>query len=168
MAKRGGITLIEITLALAIASVLTISALRATISLARGQDVEEGLEAVETLSIAVKQILQVDLQVADECKSIDGGFALRTRSTLEAGTLVRRLRPAIVRYEVITIGPRSWLLRTQVADNKKLTELLCAGATRVQLVQAGRDWHEMPEAIEAVVELADRPDEPITLRCRIR
>lgn len=169
-----GLTLVELLVALAVASLLAFAALRATTALWRSQAAAEPLTAQQDNLAGLDRLLAAELIHADRYRNVPGGFELQSRAELEEKTLDRRHLPSLVRYEVRTVGQSSWLVRTQTRDQagKPTVELVYPDVTAVSLHPAGSvekplpQWQAVPEHAGVTVDVAGQQKREFVYRIR--
>jgi len=128
-----GLTLVEVTVALAITSLLMVTALATLVNVSRAEAANQGrVDATET-RLVVQRLLARDLAHARSWQATSGGFTIMTEAALDADTLELTHQSAEVSYQTRQLGPHSYLLRTQKGPGKPLTELVSPGVTGIAL-----------------------------------
>jgi len=158
-------TLIEVSVALAIAAAIGAAALAVSTTVSRGQTVDQQQLAASSLEANLQGLLLMDLANASHFRNTDNGFALLANARLDAVTFEFQHLPTTVFYEKQRIGPRSWLVRRQEFTDKGehvMTELICAGVGTVGLQSVEpveqadekaneQGWLELPSATTVTV-----------------
>ena len=174
--RRTAMTLIEMMVALAIVSMLTVTALAVASSLSRGQDVDRRRLRASALEVNLQAVLSADLAHASHYRNTGKGFALRMRAALDADTLELRHLPATTTYEIRIIEGRRWLARRQESPDKTvLVEWVCTGAEAIRFGSGGsneqpgeKDWSLVPGTATVTVDFKDGNRPPARFRCRTR
>lgn len=165
MRHRTGLTLIELTAAMAIAGMLMTATLGVSARLAS----RRRAEAVGTEDFARTQalgrLLEADVLPARRYRINDSGLWLETWSRLDRQTSARAHLPTIVNYEVRQVADDNWLVRLQQSpDDTKVFgfgDLVCRGVRRISLVvprkpRRGRGrWRAIREVRKVSVEFDD-------------
>ncbi|MCY2927476.1 MAG: prepilin-type N-terminal cleavage/methylation domain-containing protein [Planctomycetota bacterium] len=134
MTSRAGFTLVEVVVAMAIACLLTVAAMRTITSVTRSCRLDQHRSEEATLAAGLRSLLSSDLGSAKGSRMpAGGGLDLHCRAGLEPKTLERRHLPNVVTYKTVKIGEVSYLLRTQqsLTGAAKFTELVCSGVTGI-------------------------------------
>jgi prepilin-type N-terminal cleavage/methylation domain-containing protein len=150
MRDRKGLTLIELTVALALAAGLAVAALTATVNLRRAQAAWDRPDPGAN-GESLRRLLACDLLHADGVRKVRGGFELRCMAALDPETLDVRHLPAVVAYRVREVDGTHWLTRTQASQTGgDLCELICCGVESISLDSAegrppGGRWKPLGE-----------------------
>ena len=151
--------MIELMVALGIASILMVSALGAVRNLSRAEFAAHRRYGESSLSSELRDLLVGDIVHATQYDTTADGFSLRTYASLDTETMERAHLQATVEYEVRPIAEGSWLVRIQRGDERDndLTELVCSGVSGVELTE--------PDTLTAEAEATE--DEPAALTVTI-
>ena len=154
MSRRAGLTLVEVTLALAITALLAVGVLEVITACTRGDRLDRRWQTSVQRQAALAELLTTDLSHARRVMKTAMGFQLDSRAALDAQTMELEHLPSTVVYEVRKIGSRTWLSRTQqLTDQAPSRELVAAGPKTLEIAAVGgRDlpagrWTSMPEAV---------------------
>ena len=172
----GGMTLVEMTVAMAIVALLALAGLAVATNLSRGRRLDERKTAAATIVENVEAILATDIRNATKYRTRAGAVELLTRASLDTDTLELRHLPVTVVYEVREIAGTKWLVRRQRDGGKDvLTELVCRNVAGLTLKAVGagskrssRTWRQVPASVEAVVEFEDSSRPALRVWFRIR
>ena len=143
--------------ALAISAVLAAAALAASGRLwradASGRRVQEG----RFLRDRVGRLLEGDFMHAERCRCDGNVIQLLTHDALEVKALERDHVPAIVTYQIRSVGGRIWLTRSQqVGQAAPFTELVCPDAKGLSMRVTGgaqiKDWKQLPASVTVAVQ----------------
>jgi len=128
--RRGrAMTLVEVTLALALSTLLAVGALRATTALARSDRAAGQLDAEDVRAAGLERLLEMDLEHALRFRSRPEGLEIQTLARLREGTWEVEHLESAVTYRVERGGSAGGvLLRVQDAgDGRPLVELAARG-----------------------------------------
>ena len=172
---RKALTIVELTVALAIAGMLLAATLRVTSSLTRRGDwVKRRGESVG-LREDIERVLAGDVVNADRCRNIEDGLVLETRACLDGEALELIHLPCHVRYQVREAGGTHWLIRTQQSlDGKTHSDLVSPAVTGISLdwldgAGPGLDrWRPMPAMTEILVAMGDGDPQELRFNFRIK
>ena len=166
-------TLVEVAAALAIAALLAVAAMQTVTRLARASARNRDLASGPSRTLALRELLATDLGHAQRVRLTRTGFELQTFARLAPGSMALEHLRATVAYEVRTVGPATWLLRTQTADGARpLVELVARDVRAVALKADGRTqprkdrWCGVPDAMTVTVTPADSDVESLTFHRR--
>ena len=158
-------------LTLAIAGILTVAALRVTISISRAHGLEQTQDSAFSLESGLDELLRMDVVHADGYRRTSKGFELRCLSAIDYDSLELGHLPVTVRYEVRRIGGVSWLVRMQKHQGRMFNELVCSGAFGVgaepvaaaggKPADAAGKFDKMPQKVTIVVKLEGRINSPL-------
>ena len=164
MTTRKGMTLIEIMLTLVIVSILTVAAMRVTISISRAHAIEQTQDDDAALRPRINELLGVDVRHAGLWRRTSDGFELRSLASIDYDSLRLAHLPVTVRYETRQIGGLSWLVRTQTSNGRVFNELVCADVAGVDL-KGPQDkddkFKEMPDELKVSVTFTGKEDSPM-------
>ncbi len=160
---RKALTLVELMAALAIASMLMVAAMRATVGISRSQRLihRQTDPAVRT---GIEDLLRVDLLHAQRYRRTSEGFEMQTTASLNPRTYELEHIRSTVTYEVKRIATRSVLVRRQEpeATGKGFSELVCLSVRGITVKAEGSSegrlglWKPIPQA--AIVTIGfERP-----------
>ncbi len=167
MSRRTGLTLIELSVALAISALLAAAALRAATTLARVEAIERGSAEATDSDGPVRRLLRTDLVHAKRYRTTKNGLELESWAMLDEQTLAIEHLPGTVTYPVQAIDDTPWLIRRQrrssAGDAEDFDELVCPGVKRVALETSGSPagrtgpggWRTVPAAATMVIEFSD-------------
>ena len=180
MRKRAGLTLIEVTVAMALTGILMAAILKVVARLSRDPAVRGEVTAGSLQADQLRSLLATDLVHAErfrENKDKTGtdrkaaagkGFSLQTRALLAAKTLELRHLPSTVTYDLRTVGSVNWLIRTQTTGRgESMTGLVCRGVHSVRIESPGNEkakpdrqgWRAAGPVLDVTVQFQDgRPD----------
>jgi len=159
---RKGLTLVELTVALAIAGMLAAATLRLTGRLARRSSLLDSGRREACLTDGLRRVLACDVLNAESFCITRDALSFRTHAALSSGGPAGGLasEPAEVVYRVVQVGGAGWLVRGQrMQDGRQAAELVCRGAAGISLdagdskTQAGR-WRPMPDRVGVAVRMA--------------
>ena len=170
--KRTGMTLLEITAALAILAMVASAALSVCSNLLRSQRVREPQTQAAKLHQGLTDLLREDLLHADGWRGTANGFAIQTHASLDGGSLERSHMPSEVVYQCLEIEGNWWLMRLQRSGRSTHTELVCQGVSGIDIVgqrqsAAAGQWLAVPDCVKVQVQLASQ-DQSTTLVIRSR
>ena len=158
--RRRGLTLVEMLVALVITTLLAVAALRVVTTLARTEKVAQAAGEGDYLRAAIERTLATDILGADHFRETAGGFAVRTRVSLKAGTLAPEHLPSIVTYEVRKVGERQHLVRRQqTLAEAESVDLVAADVRGIRIAVDGEaradaeGWKELTAAAIVTVAL---------------
>jgi type II secretory pathway component PulJ len=166
---RPALTLVEITVALAILAMLAVATLRAVTHLARSQRRQDAHARATERGKPLEALLEADLLHAERIRLADrgGGFEVEGLAQLEPETLHLAHRPAVVRYELREAGGRTWLVRIQQCGGEKpraelvtggvhsMAATLEGGGGREDEKKANDKWVARPERVTVTVHYED-------------
>ena len=145
MRDSKGLTLIELTVALALAAGLAVAALTATVNLRHAQTAWDRPGSAGD-GEPLRRLLACDLLHADGVRKVRDGFELRCMAALDPEALDVRHLPAVVAYRVREVDGTQWLTRTQTSGaGGDFCELVRPGVGSIGLQSAesrspGRQW----------------------------
>ena len=152
-----GITLVEVTLALAITALLAVGVLSVVTACTRGDRLDQSWQTAAQRQATLTGLLTTDLSHARRVLKTATGFQLDSRASLDQTMELQHLASTIV-YEVRQIGSRTWLARTQQLPSEAASrELVAAGPKTIEIAAVGgRDlsvgrWTSLPEAVTVTV-----------------
>ncbi len=166
-----GLTLIELMVTLAIVGLLMTATLGVVTNLSRAERVGVRSHQTALLRTKLRPLLARDIGHAGHHSRAAKGFGLRSQAALDPKTMGLRHWGSEVTYEVRTIGPDRWLVRTQkLGDGSTFTELVCTGVRAIALrtsmdsggASIGR-WRQLSEAVTITVDLGGDSEEPIEM-----
>ncbi len=142
-----GLTLIEVTVAMALTGVLMAAMLRVVTRLSRDPAIRGTISDQRLLADRLYGLLAADVVHAERYRVEKGekspagasekGFSLQTRSSLAAKTLELRHLAATVTYELRRVGSETWLVRVQQAGGGEPTAgLICSGVRAVRIASS--------------------------------
>jgi len=160
--RRRGLTLVEMLVALVITTLLAVAALRVVTTLARTEKVAQAIGEGNYLKNAIERTIAADVLGADHFRETAGGtaggFALRTRLSLKAGTLAPEHLPSIVTYEVRMVGERPCLVRRQqTLAEAESVDLVATDVRGIRIAAEGpsradaEGWKELTTAATVTV-----------------
>jgi len=171
MTGRRGLTLVELSVALAISALLAAAALRAAVTLARVEAAERRSVAATESHAPLRRLVTADLIHAKRRRLTKAGLELESWMMLDESTLTVKHLPGQVTYAVETIGGTPWLVRLQRQNGgtgdsrgaKGFGEPVCPGVARVALETTAAaparidpdGWREMPATATVIVEFTD-------------
>lgn len=158
--RKGGLTLVELAVALALSAVLVTAALAAAAQMAKGQRQAQPAQADDQAVARMKDLISLDLLHGQSWRPTKEGLAIQTWTCLDGRTRAMSHRPVTVTYEVRRVGDQSWLWRRQQGREKAddLIDLVSGGVDRAALQVRSRptgpasDWRALPD--EVTVELS--------------
>jgi len=168
MNRNAGLTLIELTVALAIVSLLTMAALAVVANVTRGQGAQKQRDEEYARALALRELLWRDVLQATSYSITETGVALNTYSSVGPETLEPRHLAAVVEYRVRKIGPRSWVQRVQRGRTagEDLIELVCEGVKSVTMTTdephqvVVNEWRPTSDMAMVIIEFAAPGREP--------
>jgi len=178
MAKRAGLTLIELVAAIAITGMLMTGALVAVGNLARSEKRIEAAEPAASRLAGLDVILTADLLHASEY-SVDAKgqwLEIRTQASLAASDMELEHLKSEVRYEVRRIDGRCWLVRRQQTGiDQPLAELVCPDIESISIQDtsakgaqgpSGPLWKEVSHQSVVTIKPADGNPQTFVVRKR--
>lgn len=158
-AGHTGLTLVEVTLALAITALLAVGVLSVVTACTRGDRLDQSWQTAAQRQATLTELLTTDLSHARRVLKTATGFQLDSRASLNPQTMELEHLPSNVGYEVRQIGSRTWLSRTQQLPDQTLSrELVAAGPQTVEITKTGGGsdlpadrWTSLPEAVTVTV-----------------
>jgi prepilin-type N-terminal cleavage/methylation domain-containing protein len=171
---RRAFTLIEVLVSLAVVAMLVVAALAVSTSLARSELViRKKAAGPENLQAALDAMIGTDMQHAHHYRTASGGFSFQTHAHLAAGSLALEHLPAVVTYEVRSVGERQCLVRTQEASGEAArTELVAMGVRSVRFQPAKKpggtsEWKAVSGTCLVAVEFGE-PGSPQTTELEVK
>ncbi|HOF17626.1 MAG TPA: hypothetical protein PK082_01860 [Phycisphaerae bacterium] len=151
-------TLIELTVALAVAAMVAAAALAVTSRLSRFSPGGDAAESAGFVNESLQKLLAWDLQQSRRYRNVsnrDGqaGLELEGFGDIQAGTMQTKRLPVVVRYEVIKVNDEPLLVRRQQSQGAQpFTECVCRGIAAIRLLEPDRtngdskenDWKALP------------------------
>lgn len=174
-------TLIELVLALAIASMVSLAAMGVVVNLSRSREVQRREADAVTARQQLEGLMEADLQHAERYRLTKAGIEFQSAALIDPETLETRHLDCTIAYQVIEIGLDSWLVRRQQSVGQDaFTELVCEGVIGIGLASrddngvspdvasprnARSDWAAVPRRLDLVVEMesAEQPRIELTL-----
>lgn len=172
--RNNAMTLMEITVAMAIAGLLMAGVLGAVRALARDGMATALPHDQAVTEAGLRNVLEADIMHARRYRATDKGFELETSSALDPATMEIDHVPAVVAYEIRPAGKRNWLVRSQTSDiQKPQTELVLAGVKAIAIKRSpeptsqdastpdetpidASQWRPIPDGLAVTVDLPDR------------
>jgi prepilin-type N-terminal cleavage/methylation domain-containing protein len=171
---RRAFTLIEVLVSLTIVAMLVVAALAVSTSLARSElTIRKKAAGPENLQAALEAMVGTDLQHAHHYKTTSAGFSFQAHAHLAAGSLALEHLPAVVTYEVRTVGERQCLVRTQEASGEAVRTDLVAMAVRSVRFQPAKkpggtsEWKAISGTCVVAVEFGE-PGSPLTIELEVK
>jgi len=163
MCRRPGLTLVELLASLTIAAMLMVTALTATVSMARSEGVlRRETEAERAEGPVLEALLEADLLHAHHWQPVPEGFTIQTTAYLAPRTLRLEHVPSTVTYRVETVNEQSCLVRVQeVSADPPWGEVVAVGVSHAALVPAkdiranAYGWKPLPVACEVRLTFAE-------------
>ena len=171
--RNNAMTLVEITVAMAIAGLLMAGVLGAVRALARDGMATALPHDQAVTEAGLRNVLEADIMHARRYRATQKGFELETTCALDPATMEIDHVPAVVAYEIRQAGKRTWLVRSQTSGiQKSQIELVLADVKAIAIrqspeatsqdasvsdqtpVEAGR-WRPVPTGLAVTVELLD-------------
>lgn len=126
---RHGLTLIECLVAMAITAMLAVAAFHVTGALGRSAAANRRAERAARLGEGLRRLLARDLVHARRVRAVEGALEIETLASLGADDGAPRHAPVVVRYERVTVGDGSVLVRRERdADGNASAGLAALGA----------------------------------------
>jgi type II secretory pathway component PulJ len=148
--------------ALAIAAILTLAAMRAVAQASQAERVDRSTAGAVGRGEAVEAILYQDLLHAQRVRRLQNGFELEGLGRLASGTMETSQLPAVVRYGQRFAGSQSLLTRQQTVEGRKpTTELVALSVKSVAIAGKTADtlpldkWISMPDEVTVTVTFTD-------------
>lgn len=162
MRSTSGLTLVELTATLAIASLVMVATLGVVANMSRSDAVNRGLPGGSSLEPALRGMLACDLLSARRWRTTKSGFELETHSSLSRKTLELSHAPASVGYEVRRIASRSWLVRKELPETGSETvELICPGVATIGPGSGAQRWRAVPDVARVTLRLEGRRQDAV-------
>jgi len=143
--RQLGLTLTEMLLALAIASLLLVTTLRVITAASRSSAASRAADEHAPSRTQLKILLRMDILHADSYRQTTDGIEMKLRSSLDKKTLGLKHEPSIVAYRVLKIDGRNWLIRTQRRGSEVWRELLAADVIKIA--------PDIPDILEPLLDL---------------
>jgi hypothetical protein len=143
--------------ALALSALLTAAALAASGRLWRADAVGYQVEEGRFLRDRLGRLLETDFEQAERCRCDGNTIQLQSHAALEVKALERDHVPALVTYQIRSIGGRTWLVRSQqVGQAAPFAELVCPDMKGLSMKVAGgaeiKDWKQLPASVTVGVQ----------------
>lgn len=164
--KTRGMTLVEVTVALALAGMLLTGVLHITASLTRRSRWVDRQIATTSPAEDMERIIAADIVNAEQYKGANGSLALRTTACLDGKNSELIHMPCEVHYRVETAAGESWLIRTQASlDGLVRSDLVGPAVTSISMEAAlgvtadadgSQGWLAVPDAPTIAISMAPR------------
>lgn len=169
--RQHGLTLIELTVTLAIVSMLTATSLAVVAKLSRIGRVDAGQLTADSLRDRLTALLSPELVHIQQFRNTLTGFTMDTLSAIDPKTMQRQHRPITVAYDIVTVGERRWLVRRQTENIiPAFTELVARGISDIHIQDATSDepadldtWARPLVAVRVTVTFDDERTPPLDL-----
>jgi prepilin-type N-terminal cleavage/methylation domain-containing protein len=152
--RKCGLTLVELTVALALSALLATATLAAAAQMAKGE--KQAPSKNEDAQARLKALIEMDIVHGQSWRATKDGLMLQTWACLDGKTREMSHRPVTVMYAVHHIGGRSWLWRRQQGQ-QTADELVCPDVESVTIQAKARsvgpasNWRALTD--EVSVEL---------------
>lgn len=156
-----GLTLVEMSVALALSSALLLAALSFTSRLGRAAKADRRLDKTAQRDRVLAEVLEHDLRDALQVRQQEQKWQLRCQSRLVPETLDRVHLPSLVTYRLRTLNGKPWLVREQQLspDQESMVLLVAEGIDEMTLLSdrepVGSQWKDYPKRLEIAVRWQD-------------
>lgn len=170
MRQKTGLTLTEMLLALAIASLLLAATLRVITAASRSSDMSRTVDEHPPWQSQLKRLLEMDILHADSYRQTSNSIEMKLRSSLDKNTLGLKHQSSIVAYRAEEIDGRNWLIRTQRQKTDIWRELVAADVKMISTDTLDgsiepETWQKISEKFALNIEFSDEQKLPIRVNC---
>lgn len=127
--RNHAVTLIELTVSLAIVAMLMVAAMSIIRGVSRAEAQASRRHEQSWAEAPLRELLVCDLRNAQSYTPAVGGGQLWTMVSFQPGTMELHHLPVVVQYQVRRIASVNWLVRVQRAmtPGQDMAELVCSG-----------------------------------------